>query len=780
MIGAVSSGSSGWAGGSYTPAGRPTAVGGGGFASPGTANGGAPPGVPTSSIIEARNNRGSNIRIPYARLVPMHARSARDKIVSGGLGAADQRQVLVNGKPALEYDGLHMGEVAWILGRRFKSVGAGVGGPGVSGLPVPPGGPDPNNRLDELNDSQRYAHQAYAGLGQGVDRMQRLASQPWVESMIAQKLGKATISLHEILPASDYAVMMDSSLGAMRPLLHGSTALHVNDVTRLAQMRAQVDPAKLAPPKAQGILLLETGPFLRGVQVDTDAVQVPEPTISPPYTYASGTPGRTHAMPRNEGDNCAFAALSTELRRRNIFDWTPDGIVLSKLESPTDEPMKSTELDARQAQLFNVVIQGPAISTTWTSDIRDHKLQCQPMDRVFVCLVADLSFGGDGSTVKSLVTERNELLEDPTTGLAALFKNLEGARSKNLPLDAALNAIDSKMGELQNKADDIAQQGNTATTRCETAKDEFVQKLNLFEKAQVAYNRVASMQVPDPSDPAYPTNPKVVAKDDLDVAHRELVKTETAMDDLKSFPSLGEERELELLKISNKQGRLRANADAAPRAVLTNFRYMRTTSAHLANYSHFQPGVENSRCGLKFGKLSDDEMDHCAEYIVGAWCIGTVIDSAASRSTVGTLVRTAPASMALNVNVNIEWWSGDKLYKHYMDTSGLVLRRGQPHPLGTGVEPPAGNNMNADWRVLNQKKKGAKRTLGAANIDVKRNYDAGNEMQAANYVAPEPPEPPADNDGQGQGIPFPTTRPAAGGSSAVAELRLPGSRSRRP
>jgi hypothetical protein len=66
-----------------------------------------------------------------------------------------------------------------------------------------------------------------------------------------------------------------------------------------------------------------------------------------------------------------------------------------------------------------------------------------------------------------------------------------------------------------------------------------------------------------------------------------------------------------------------------------------------------------------------------AEYIVGAWCVGTVLDSAASRSTVGTLVRTAPSSMAMNVNVNVEWWSGDKLYQHFMDESGLVLMRGQ-------------------------------------------------------------------------------------------------------
>jgi hypothetical protein len=66
MISAVNSGSAGWQGGMYVPSGRPTTVGGQGFGIPGTAAS-TPPGVPNSGIIEARNNRGSNIRIPYAR-----------------------------------------------------------------------------------------------------------------------------------------------------------------------------------------------------------------------------------------------------------------------------------------------------------------------------------------------------------------------------------------------------------------------------------------------------------------------------------------------------------------------------------------------------------------------------------------------------------------------------------------------------------------------------------------------------------------------------------------
>ena len=65
MISAVNPTSSGRGGSTYAAAGRPTAVTGA-FSSPGTAAG-TPPGVPSSAIIEGRNNRGSNIRVPYAR-----------------------------------------------------------------------------------------------------------------------------------------------------------------------------------------------------------------------------------------------------------------------------------------------------------------------------------------------------------------------------------------------------------------------------------------------------------------------------------------------------------------------------------------------------------------------------------------------------------------------------------------------------------------------------------------------------------------------------------------
>lgn len=70
MIAAVGRSSDGRGGGLFANSNRPTAVGGGGFAGAGTAAG-TPTGVPSSGILEARNNRGSNVRIPYARASQM-------------------------------------------------------------------------------------------------------------------------------------------------------------------------------------------------------------------------------------------------------------------------------------------------------------------------------------------------------------------------------------------------------------------------------------------------------------------------------------------------------------------------------------------------------------------------------------------------------------------------------------------------------------------------------------------------------------------------------------
>jgi hypothetical protein len=101
-------------------------------------------------------------------------------------------------------------------------------------------------------------------------------------------------------------------------------------------------------------------------------------------------------------------------------------------------------------------------------------------------------------------------------------------------------------------------------------------------------------------------------------------------------------------------------------AQLMNFRLMRATSSYLANRSHFKPGDPKSRCGLQIGYDAGAKTGN-AEYIVGGWCIGTVVDSAASRALGHNGVKAAPSTYAINLNVNVEWWNPDKLYQHYQD-----------------------------------------------------------------------------------------------------------------
>jgi len=592
----------------------------------------------------------------YARLVPLHSRDGYKSL--GSKGQVDPRQVFVNGNPALEYDGLRNGELAWILGRRFKTMSPDTGTAGTLNTGAPPVG-GTGTGIDELTDSQRYAHQAYAGLGNGVDRMQRLASTDWVESLVQSKLGTSKINLHAINLGSDYNKAIDTNLATYAPFLAGSTALYANDIARamvVATGNAQAIAA-VGAPQNQGILVAEMGPFLRGIQVSTDAVEVRD---------ILGTTA-SQDVARNFGDTLCFSSLDAELRRRNLMDWTPDGIVLSKLESPTDEPMRSIEMDARSAQLFNVAIQGPAISTSWTSDVRDYKLECQPMDRVFICLVADLSYTMDTTnTMDPLVGAAQTAAAQVGVAIAALdaAKRVPGGAPG--AVNAAQARVVAEVATANAAATNIGNAGNAgADSAYSTAYDALVAAKNAYEVAE---------RNPAPTPPALKAALDA-AQQAVDALLAPWSKTGTAA------------LEREMVDYETKQNDIRTGAGYVRKAVLTNFRLMRSTSSHMVNYSHWKPGNAVSRLGLRLGQ-------ECGEYIVGAWCIGTVIDSAASRSTVGTLVRTAPTSMALNVAVNIEWWSGDKLYKHYMDDSGMTLMRGQHStallPRSAGVPGAAG------------------------------------------------------------------------------------------
>jgi len=529
MLRAVQPIGSGYGGGLRAAAPTPTAVGGNGFASPGTAAA-TPLGVADSTVSEARNNRGTNVQIPYARVVPV-----------GGYVSQRGRQheVKVNGVPQAEYEGLHTGELAWIK----------------------------SGRREGGTSTFRYGHD--------TNRMQRLASTPWVEGYFEAHMSDKMIPLHtlDVKPG-------DTSTNSLLHTYSGSvddtrkSVLNLTDVVSARNGKLLSGDGKAydvqATRAASGISTFETGPFLRGLQEQSDLAELSD----------------RKKEPRNLSDMLAISALEDALDKQGLMDWTPDGIIASKYEAPAGDYAASAELDASSGQLFNLAVQGPAISKTWTSSLGQHRQKCHPLDKVFICMVADLT-----------------------------WRDADGMRSD----------------------DDV------------TAYTSDVKKI-------IELKRLADKQ------PLSETQ-------------------KTALNDAQARMQKRE-------KWSNGNA-FAMRESAAQQAWLSNFRLQRCTSAYLAAYSGWNaaasqgsPKGTTQRLGLAYTmpfKNEEGVLEGMASYIVGAWCVGTVLDSAASRAQVGQLVRTNPTSMALSVYVNIEWWSGDKLHRHYMDKGNdeATLARGE-------------------------------------------------------------------------------------------------------
>ena len=636
----VGGGNNPFNGGTLTRAGQPTGVGGS-FGNPGA--GGFPqPGVP--GILSARNNSGSNVRIPYSRLVPLQSRQTK-KVAGGGP---------LNGRSLQnEYDGLESGELGWILGRRFLS-----------------GSGEQSARVN-FNDS---AHGM--GMGKGVDRMQRLASTPWMEHYFKEALGKTNIDLSTLRlvgpnTAGGQGANLVPEIAHYRNALAGATVIGSVDLPHLAnslfskapnggqvlkyfgapsdaEMKAPLTknsfldndvadinanaPRGYNPPAAEGyasgIFVMEKGPFLRGKIVDDQPVETAEPGCR----SAVSNTQLDHTQPRNLGDTLAFEALYAQMRVASLLDWSPDGMILSKLESPSGDPYGSAELDARQAQLFNVAIQGPALAKTWTGD---PMMQTMPMDKVFVVIVADV--------VTKLSTDKTAGLGNvnATQALWGAWKAWEGA---DRPSNEGVAEYDKLLAAFKAADAEI-------TASADVDVDGYTEALSALRESTVEL------------DAAVGEGEKSTAREKVTAARGKLDGY---------FANMKEDA------FDNVAAQLKRGEIGVKKSVMTNFRLKRMTSSFMAQYSHYKSDTPSSRCGLKIGTKTPDVANDstvAAEYIVGGWCVGTVLDNSASRSTVGHQVRIAPASMALNINVNVEWWSSDKMYRNFMDVDGSVLRR---------------------------------------------------------------------------------------------------------
>lgn len=151
------------------------------------------------------------------------------------------------------------------------------------------------------------------------------------------------------------------------------------------------------------------------------------------------------------------------------------------------------------------------------------------------------------------------------------------------------------------------------------------------------------------------------------------VTSQAALNAEAAFNATSEE---DFTAIANLSQEIRTGEKPAGKVTMANFRLRRATSSYLAKHSEIAVGSAHCRCGLKMGKTGSKVT---AQYFIGGWKIGVVLDNAASRAGAPAMgVRTAPSSYAISVNVAVEWVSGDLLFRKYDGGSQRLRGRGEP------------------------------------------------------------------------------------------------------
>ena len=705
-------------GGSITRSGQSNVAGG--IASANTGVGNPIGGVNPGSIFSARNNQGSNIGIPYTRYAHSNTNSQPASVPSlrvcsrlaarrlvplgskqGGKLGRPPRPAVAGGAPdppdlnvpvaVSETENLRSMTVAFILGKRSA--------PGLTTDYVEPNGTEPFDQNVDLGFSYNTNGLMAPGMP-GTERFQKLCSFEYLSRYFTNTLWSKGIILRNTNPGAnpdtnggtfaqalglpvvppqwttglprmaktaaqkrtvDIGVVGGAVAGAdLAAGLRASTLTEMNDIGKT--MGLPRSEAAIAPDIRQGIFARDEGPFLRGKGI-THTINAGT-AGGQPQDIGVPAPIAPYHVSRCAGDELAFALFERLLEEKGFSDWRPDGIVLSKGADDPSDKLSDEYLKSRDGELFNMRIQGPAVTSSWCGD---PAMEVMPLDKVFVVIVADV-WWGDLATAEGDVQRFVEQLL-PANGAPTAF--LGDAAARRTLLRKYLAAREKEFSGTNGKG--------------------------LLESA------------PKPRVPV--TGAEFAARPDDTAAGAYLVAVGARPGDA-AGQALWDNQLAALQEQWDKSvsmATFKRNQEAAYRTGettrLCNFRVMLATSAQMINFSALRfdgAGVQvtadtatdefrrvhnQSRMGLRLGRNG-------GEYIVGGWCVGNVLDTAASRAafpSAGTNigVRTAPNSMAINLNVKVEWWDSDRLWRSFMNVDGSLT------PRYVKTKPLVGVDVNA-------------------------------------------------------------------------------------
>ena len=255
----------------------------------------------------------------------------------------------------------------------------------------------------------------------GTERFQQLCSMEYLGEYFKQVLAGKAITLgasyNEQVASMPLTLRTTGPIGVLKAAVNvaenrgipenqpghpvvddDKSMLNMPDLTQKMALAGSV--AAKSDTNYQGIFARDFGPFLKGKGSATALVNCTVGNLPQLYNPDNPVPEKRvtmqpFSMSRNFGDEVAFAMLDAKLMENGLTDWRPDGIVLSKgINDPSDK-LSDEYLEARDGQLFNIRVQGPAIGTSW---IDDRSMEVLPLDKVFVVLVADVWFDVDSLT----------------------------------------------------------------------------------------------------------------------------------------------------------------------------------------------------------------------------------------------------------------------------------------------------------------------------------------------------------------------------------------------
>ena len=654
-MGSIPAGNDPFIGGSKTPNAPPPALGGS-IAPAQTSVGDPIQGVNPGAPFFARNNRGSNIGIPYLRLCPLGGE--RNMMGLGRPPMPSDEGENPNLEPVItETNDLRATKLAFILGRRSAEM-AGIAGRALTdrnGDPI-----EGSDRYDGVTGNGMYDYgfqltinSSYAPGVPGTERFQKLCSLEYLQRYFTNVLCNKGINLGisysnpnrpmnpgegdlwesglmrtaNAAAAARYATLqdngaqvdpntgafkqdaaLDAAVAAVGPVigdgLVGASMLVMPDLGKNMGMAGS--EAASSTTMRQGIFTRDVGPFLRGksgMQGHTDESILSGTKDGVPFAVKGPNGTVKHIDPfhisRTAGDELAFGLLERLMEQKGLTDWRPDGIVLSLGADDPSDKLSDEYFKAKEGQLYNVRVQGPAITSSWTGD---PALETMPLDKVFVVIVADCWWGDLSNVAPAIKTFVDKVA--PLTGSSGTQPALAELRAYLKARNASFDADQVTKGDLASFQADAQAEMDMDKPGDARARSATTSRLCNF-RVQVA----TSSQMVNYSGLRFDRDGTQVVSNDF------------------GYAAAG--REKEFLRVPNQ-----------------------------------------SRMGLRLGKNG-------AEYIVGGWCIGNVLDTSASRgsmpgtgSSIG--VRTAPNSMALNVNVQIDWWSADRMWRCFMNKAATA------------------------------------------------------------------------------------------------------------